>query len=74
MREAPRYQVFADIRHINRDFHGFFWYLEAKYRFLSLITPQRLSLSNNFQCIIHYHSTIQRCVVCIAAHSTHKQN
>jgi hypothetical protein len=35
MREAPRYQVFADIRHINRGFHGFAWYLEAKYRFFS---------------------------------------
>ena len=74
MTEDPRYQDFADIRHSNRDFHGFFLFLEAKYRFLSLITTQPLSISNNFQCIIHYHSTTQRCVFCIAAHSAYKQN
>ena len=74
MREVPTYQPFADISHINRKFHGFAWYLEAKYRVLSLTTPQLPSFSNNFQCIIRHHVTIQRCEVCIAAHSAREQN
>jgi hypothetical protein len=73
MREAPRYQVFADIRHINRDFQVFFGISRQNTGFVSNYATAA-SLSNHFQCIIHYHSTIQRCVVCVAAHSAHKQN